>query len=745
MKRSLLLSIFLLGVSATGSQVILIREFLTVFYGNEISIGFIFAAWLVWTAVGSFVMGCLVDRIKHGINVFCVCSILLNFSLLLTIPAIRSIKNILNRDPGELLGIFPMFASCFVILAAACIILGGMFSLGCRIYEDKTGQLAYRAGKVYALDALGSMAGGVMAGFLLVRLFNPLEVIVLISLLNLLAVIFMQIESGEEHSRSVLAGLALVLFLAGMGMWFTGKWQVLDRELIRNQWKGHNIIAIRNSIYGNILFTKQENQYSVFDNGIRLYTVPDPMASEDAVHFALLEHPDPQNILLIGGGAGGLAQEILKHPVKHLDYVELDPLIVEMSLRYLPQSRISALTDRRIAIKNMDARLFVKNTKNKYDCIIMHLGDPCTAQLNRYYTVEFFKEVSRVLNTGGIFSFGLNSSESYIGNEQRLFLRSVYAGLAKVFPDIKIIPGDTAYFLACTGNGILTYDYRILKERTGQRMLDIRYVREYYLFSRLSPEKVAYTENIFKNISNARVNRDFLPISYYYDMTFLASHSKDALFGHLLKSTSAKNIWLVVLAATAALFTRGFRKNAPLVAAGVTGFSTMAAQMVILVSFQIVHGFMIYRIGLIVAAFMVGIACGSYIIIKMKQPAPSAVNYLIYAQAFMLFYLLVLAFAISVLSQVLFFAMSYICGLIGGTQFLLVNQVYLAKENNAAKVAGFVYAWDLAGGCIGALATGIFLIPVLGIFGTCLATAMFNLAGWIILKKYIDFSKNSII
>jgi spermidine synthase len=172
---------------------------------------------------------------------------------------------------------------------------------------------------------------------------------------------------------------------------------------------------------------------------------------------------------LIGHGAGELTEELLKEPVKRIDYVELDPAIVTMTENYLPESYYKALEDSRVSIKNTDGRFFVKNTPDKYDCVIVRVGDPYTAQINRYYTVEFFDEVKRVLKEGGILSLALGSSESYISAPLGELLSSIYLSLKDVFSACLVIPGDTAYFIASDKSGYMTVDHNILEERVRER------------------------------------------------------------------------------------------------------------------------------------------------------------------------------------------------------------------------------------------------------------------------------------
>jgi len=755
LKKGILFSIILLGFTAVVAQIILMREFLIVFYGNEISMGFIFASWFIGGAIGSWLLGKATDKIKSRLTIFSLCEFCLSVLLPLSILGVRQIKPVLNLDPGQIMPFLPMFLSSFMILAPICILLGFMFSLGVRLYDVKSNIAATKVTMVYVLEAIGSLFGGLLVSFMLIRLLNSLEIMVALSLLNISGAILLQVFSKANRARRIFIAIFMFLFILLAFSWLSNSLNNLQQRSLKLQWQGYQLLGSGNSIYGNIIATKVESQYSFFYNGLHLYTIPDELTAEESVHFALLEHPSPERVLLIGGGAGGLIREILKHPVKRVDYVELDPLIIKMSQEYLPEKENDYLRDGRVEIKNLDGRSFIKSTDNRYDCVILHLGDPYTAQLNRYYTVEFFQEVRKILKEGGIFSFALTSSESYISRELKSFLRSIYASLKEVFFDIKVIPGDTAYFLACNKSGILTYDYKAFLQRIKERRIDIKYVREYYLFSKLSPEKVRFTEDSLQPEKKVKINYDFKPISYYYDMIFWAAHFKDSFFKKILEAVTPNKIWSSIFAVCGIILLLGaikIRKKkelervASLIAVLAIGFTQISLQLVMLLSFQIIYGFVFYKLSLIITCFMAGLALGGLWILRIMPGLKRELSFFIRMQLAICIYSLLLpiilrwflksdvGFSPWVNSNLLFPLLPVIAGFIAGAQFPLANKIYLKdQKEEIGRVAGLSYGLDLLGSCLGALLVAIFLIPILGISGTCLMTAIVNLTVLILL------------
>ena len=119
---------------------------------------------------------------------------------------------------------------------------------------------------------------------------------------------------------------------------------------------------------------------------------------EPMAHLALLAHPEPRRVLVIGGGDGGLVREILKHRcVEAVDFVELDEEVVAFSRRHLAALGGAAFEDTRVRLTFMDGRAFVEAAPPaSYDVVVMDMTDPAGPAL-MLYTVEFFRAVARIL------------------------------------------------------------------------------------------------------------------------------------------------------------------------------------------------------------------------------------------------------------------------------------------------------------------------------------------------------------
>jgi len=457
---------------------------------------------------------------------------------------------------------------------------------------------------------------------------------------------------------------------------------------------------------------------------------------------------------LIGGGVNGSLQQVLLHPsISHVDYVELDPMIIELSRQYLPAAATTALTDARVHIWNVDGRLFMRQTPIKYDVIIVNLPDPETTLINRFYTLEFYQLAKKNLAEDGMLSFSVTSSENVIGHDLANFLSCLYHTLLKVFPDIMLIPGDTNHFIACTRKGVLPHDAQQLVERLLARKLDTVYLREYYIPYRMSPERVLYLYNRLQRTSAYALNQDFKPVGNFHQLivwtTYFSKQIKNIFY---FLSRWGFNIILLLCLALFLPFliklkSRSLLPYGILTSISIVGFSQMSLEVIIIMSFQAIYGYVYFQIALILSNFMMGMAAGSYVAINSVQQGKSILSQLKIFQLLMALFPLLFIFLIQqaayisgqiVLLQLIYFLLTIAAGFIGGYVYPLASHLYCAINPNIERAAGILYASDLLGAAIGAIITSALLIPVLGIIQTCMALMLINLTiflGLLLIKK----------
>jgi len=736
------------GFVSTTGQIIILREFLVLFYGNELTIGLIFAAWLLWTALGSTVGGRCGVRLACHANLLPGVLVLLGLLLPVSVLWIRATRIIWAVPTGEMIGPFAMVGIVFVGTGLFCLTSGALFGLSWTGLAAVSGQKSEQPLLIYLGEAMGAAMGGLAFYFILLPHVGVFHAVLLIALLVLMLAGVLQGWQGGLSFRYpaalgwVLLGSALV---AG-ALVHSGE---LDRQSRQWQW-GAGLLAVRDTPYQNLALLADSNQFSLFANGLLLFSVPDPQSSEYAVHLAMLQHRMPRQVLLIGGGVAGLLPEILKHPgVRRVDYVEPDPEVIEMAEEFLPGSATAALMDRRVLLFHADAGSFVRTAASRYDVIIMHLGDPVNAEMNRFYTVECFTRLARILAHDGILSFAISSSPDMVGPTQARLLRSVAATLRSVFAGVLVIPGENARYCASHRLENLTADPAVLIQRLTERGLDLHFVREYYLFDYLNPLRLRYLQSLLDQPSPMALNRDFEPTCYFNGLAVSAGQIHPRLGEALLALAGVGRLpfWTTVGALSVGMVLlgrRGCRRGSRVIGLNVliVGGSGMVLEMILLLAFQILEGFLYRQLALIIAVFMGGMSLGTGIFALLAERVTRPWKWFVLVQTLFTLFLLGILALLHILHQdlqasppvirplnAIFPLLAFAAGILSGGHFTLGVRSFSKLPGYSAATGPGLYALDLLGATGGILVASLFVLPLYGLPATMLALAIFCFAG----------------
>jgi spermidine synthase len=199
---------------------------------------------------------------------------------------------------------------------------------------------------------------------------------------------------------------------------------------------------------------------------------------ECLVHPAAIAHPEPRRALIIGGGDGGAAEELLKHPaMQHVVVAELDAGVVEVSRQYLDAVHHGVFSDPRLELRIGDGFEYMRQTDERFDLVLLDLTDPETPA-GPLYTPEAFAAVKRVLNPGG--AVALHIGTPVFEPEQ---VRRIAADLRASFSSVNCyglyIPLYGAYWgLAVASDGLdpTAIDRSVVADRLTERGIrDLRY------------------------------------------------------------------------------------------------------------------------------------------------------------------------------------------------------------------------------------------------------------------------------
>jgi spermidine synthase len=708
---TVLAAVAALGVSCVMTQLALMRELLGVFSGNEMVLGVTLGLWLLLMGVGAG-LGRTADKLRNPLGVLAWVQMLVAVLPPAQVFLLRALRNVVFIR-GAAVGVSETVGATFVLLLPYCLAAGYALTLACWILARQEG--AAGIGRAYVADSIGSILGGAVFTFVLVRRLDHIALLVCPALLNLALAWLLGLRVGcwkwdvrrWMFPTSLLPALAPALAAGLLGVTL-----ILDPDSVSTylQYPRQHVVAHVNSPYGRLVVTKSAGQYDFIENGIPLTSTRDDQHVEETVHYAMAQRPEARRVLLVSGGISGTAQEILKYGVRAVDYVELDPLVLALGRKYLPQN----LADKRIRVLNTDGRLFVRQTAERYDVVIIDVPPPASAQINRFYTADYLAEVKRVLTRDGVVCFALGQYENYVSPELTRLLSSARLAARQSFRNVLAIPGSRVYFLA--SDGPLFAD---IASRLEQRQNQTRLVNRHYLSAMLTPDRMADVANA--TAQPVALNRDFSPVLYYYHLRHWMSQF-DVRFGV---------IELALLLGLGFYVTR-LRGNAFVLFA--SGFAASTLEMVLLLAFQVLCGSVYQQVGVIVTIFMAGLALGAVLANRL----PSKLSLLAFLIAA---YAVLLPFALPLLSRLGGSAVSMgliqsavalltlILGSLVGAQFPLANR---SEFDGTGRGAARLYAADFVGACLGALLACTLLIPLIGMASVCLLTALLNVAAGLV-------------
>jgi spermidine synthase len=711
-------ALLVMGFTATAAQILVIRELLVTFHGNELFIGVILATWLLLESLGSYVARTRAGRARRHVTWFALLQILTGFGALASILFIRSFKYLLGLSTGEVLGIPYVFCVSLLALAPLSLFDGALFPLGCRGLSVLAPKKE-AAARVYFYQAVGAFVAAVCFVFYLIAYLNPVELAAIIIFLNLCSVVSYLTASGEAPRLRNTAALvmlpALVVFLFSPGP----RW--LHERSARVLWYEHSLQATRDSVYANLAIIKDEEQYTFFANGTPYATTPQPPAGiEEQVHFPMLFHPSPEGVLVMGGGAGGFIREILRHPVSTVDYAEQDPLLIECFREYATPLTDYELNHEGVTVRLTEGRLFLRETPRSFDLILVHLPVPSTLLLNRYYTADFFRLAASRLRAGGIFSISLPGSETFLSEELKELNRTIHVSLREAFPHVRMIAGEENVFLASNTEEMESLATEVLTRRLRARGITGGLMSEEYVRYKTDRARFGPLEEEIAESGKKPVNRDTHPTGVFESMVFMNMIASPVTAGMLAWSARISlGSCLAAIAAAALflLFLQSRRKSglSLTVAICTSGFTGMFMTMLLILAFQIMYGNIYHYIGLITALFMLGLAFGSRL--AMMRPGTSLLaiesGIVLHAALVSLFFFPTPE--ATPLSLAAIFALTFLSGALTGMEYPVALRLLDRSFRAVSETGGRLYAVDLAGGFLSALITPVVLIPAMGI------------------------------
>lgn len=699
------------GLISILGQVVVLRELNVAFYGVELiyilSLGF----WLLGTAIGAAVgHRAYVPGEKNLQMLFLLTTAVFILDFVFT----RGVRRIFGGVTGGYLPFHLQMVGLALAILPLSILTGLLFQSAAKRFLSEKRTLA----EAYSIESVGGVLGGLLSTLLLALGFQNITAGLICSACSLGVVSFYSWRlkfSLQKYLSAACLCVVLVLFAS-----------ILPIDRWMTSWNHPYLVESEDTPYSRVTVTSFEEQTSIFENDALSYET-ETTAAEEFVQLSTLQTTKLEKVLVLGGGFEGIISELLKLPVKQIDYVEINKGMVEVVRDHLPPELNDSLSSDRVRIIYQDPRRFLDQS-HSFDAIMVVMPEPTSAQNNRFYTEEFFEQCSRKLNQGGIIAFRIPSAENLWTPELQNRNRSIYAALKSAFKNVVVIPGVTNIFIASKSS--LTTNPAILIDRFRSRNLATKLVTPEYINYVYTNDRFAEIEKILS--AGAPIpNSDIHPACYGYTISiwlsmFLSEFTLPSL-SQITGLVGSPIFWLVMIVASVIALNKRLFITRRFVLMSLAGLVGMVSETLLLMNYQNKNGVLYQDIGILLMTFMIGLALGAFIINKFFTDSESSANKHNWLGGLML-----LGFGL--LNVITYYAikLDFLGSLVSTSMMLILDGIFVSaifafislnRVEKRQKVMTWLYSADLIGGSIGALIASLILLPIFGILTTSLLTA----------------------
>lgn len=218
-----------------------------------------------------------------------------------------------------------------------------------------------------------------------------------------------------------------------------------ETPILKGRTRFQDIEIFDTPMFGRVL--RLDNVFQTSDRDEFFY-------HENMCHVPAISHPAPRRALVIGGGDGGAAEELLKHrTLEQVVIAELDPGVVDAAKQYLGKIHNGVFDDPRLDVRIMDGKAYIETTQDRFDQIVIDLTDASGPSL-ALYTREFYAACRRVLGEGGVLSLHLESPIAHPNTFNRI-VKTLQCAFKIVRPYFVYVPTyGTLWGMACASDQV---------------------------------------------------------------------------------------------------------------------------------------------------------------------------------------------------------------------------------------------------------------------------------------------------
>ncbi|MBN2536497.1 MAG: 4Fe-4S binding protein [Spirochaetales bacterium] len=739
------------GFFSISVQALLFRDFLSIYEGTELAVGFFYFAWFLWIAAGAFT-GKLIkqNHLKHSShrrNNF-------ELFLLIYIPAyfleylvIQHTRTLCGIPSYELFPLFRMVPLSFFALAPVSFCTGLFFTMACAWMTGET-KARLPVASVYIAEVAGGCIGGVFVTLSLSAGMPQESVFLFTALLPGVCVFIYRLlfhKTGKPLITGLILGIVL-LVLTGLVLNMTGR--IWTNTIRRSQWSRllppEHYQGSFSTSRGLYHFGEYKGIFTVISWGTVCENYPDPLTGGEIAALHLAQDPGARKVLVIGQGALSVCREFLRFPhIQQVVWTTPDPAYAGELIKVLParyKEEISGLT-----IHKGDIKELLSQDNEIYNLIIIHLPDPATLILNQYFTREFYLTLTQHMSTDSILSVQTQGGENCLGGELVLLGASLFETLKSVFKNIVIKPGEQSWLLASNSEK-LSGSLSLLKKRYREfqcvenifpvQGLDLLYQEDRAVFQQ---EKY---ENAVKEFGkDFLINTAARPGAMLYHLLFSLKQAGNVLLDPVVIEFLMKYGFYLVIGGILlyCMFRIPYRsRSSGSIKQGIpisiqktpdrfdnlflvfsAGLAGISVSEVLIFFYQFRFGNLYLHIGLISALFMLGLCAGGILIRCLLLHRNREPWYFLPSILIINLLFLVLLFLFNRIEHPFFYVLLFfICGGIFGCYIPIIAFRQKKEDSTDQQSGAMLELSDHLGAAMGGLVTGVILIPVSGVSAT---------------------------
>jgi len=332
--------------------------------------------------------------------------------------------------------------------------------------------------QVLALDYVGALAASVLFPLFLVPHLGLIRTAFFFGMINVGVAILFAVKFQKEGRWVGLIGAAVVVFLLLLtGFFGAGAITKLADEVLYPA----PVIVSEQTPYQKLAITRDASETRLYLNGnLQFSTFDEYRYHEALVVPALMAHPDPKKVLVLGGGDGLAVDLLLKDPrVESIVLVELDKVMIDIFREHPEMSKLShrALRSPKVEVVIADAFAWLEDSSDKFDLALVDFPDPSNYSVGKLYTDHFYRRLASHLEPGGLFVVQCSSPLAARTSYWSIVTTMEFAGL-KVLPYHAYVPsfGEWGFALAAKETPKLgsafPFPTRFLNQSELDRMMD---------------------------------------------------------------------------------------------------------------------------------------------------------------------------------------------------------------------------------------------------------------------------------